>query len=363
MKYRALFLTLFLWVQVALAQPHAKLSGAGPIRLRNQFPISQVFLGFSAEPAWLPGKHALYLSLAYSRANTFVKSGNVVTRVAANGLRRALTAEEIQQIITRNPGEDAFLFDLESERWTLRASWGVSDALALDVELPIVNYGGGVLDPVIENFHSTFGLPNDNRPVFSRNISQAFLYVDGQTLFQQTSRFDGPGFGDLGLAAKMRVLNGKGLRPVVAVKAAVKLPTGSYRKLHGSGSLDVGFNVVASNAFMGNRLHVNFGVVLPGKWKALPGLELEPIYSALFAYERQLGQNSALIIQDFFYKSALRQATTAALVKDSHEISLGARFGAPRQFQWTIAVTENYQNFSNSPDIGFNLGLQRVLQF
>jgi hypothetical protein len=39
--------------------------------------------------------------------------------------------------------KDAFLFDNEVERWSLNFFYDLSDALMLEVEVPILRFGGG----------------------------------------------------------------------------------------------------------------------------------------------------------------------------------------------------------------------------
>ncbi len=333
----------------------------GPIRIRNQFPLNLLFLGFAADDNRFMKRQAFQFDLYYSHSNTFVKSGGIVRHLQPQDGRGVLAREAAAQIAQQRPDEDLFLFDTETERWSWNVRYGLSDAVMLEAELPFLRFDGGFLDPVIERFHSTFGFPDDSRPDFRRNTSEAFFYIDRQFLYLGPDDLDGIGLGDLVLSSKFRLLHSSGVWPILTTRVAVKLPTGDPQKLRGSGSVDYGLSLIASKVFAQSCLHLNVGAVVPGKWQLAPKLNLSPIYSVLLSYERLVGKNASLIIQNLASSNVLTRATNSAIGKVSHEITVGVKMDYRQSLRWTFSLTENYAQYNNSPDIGFHLGVMYLL--
>ncbi len=347
-----LILASSVWGQTAFEE-----TSRGPIRIRNQFPLSLPFLGFAADDYWLLKKHELRLDFHHAHSNTFVKSSGIVKNLQPRKGRGVLTREIAERVIQERPDEDAFLFDGEADRWSLNVLYGLSEAVMLEVELPILRFGGGFLDPAIERFHNTFGFPDDTRPDFWKNISEVFLYIDRQLLYFGPEELGGTGLGDLVLSSKFRLWRGDNGWPVITARTAIKLPTGDPQKLRGSGSMDYGLDLVVSKVFTKSRLHLNLGAVVPGKWQLMPRLKLSPVYSALLSYERLVGKNTSLIIQNLASSNVLTGVTDSGIGEISYEVTVGAKIDHPDWLRWTISLTENYAQYNSSPDIGFHVGV------
>ncbi|MFQ5629677.1 MAG: DUF3187 family protein, partial [bacterium] len=335
----SLLMTIFLLfaAEYSFSQIDRHVQLYGPIKIRNHFPATLPFLGFSPESAWLHNEKKLSLSIDYIRSNTFVKSGNLVRNLQNEDQRNVLSSDIVNRFLSGEPQDDIYLLDTEARNWRFRISYGLSKKVALSAELPIVQYGGGIFDRFIEHFHSTFGLPDDKRPLFVRNTSETLLYLDGQLLFREPGRLKGAGFGDLVFATKFRIAHNHKVLPEIAAQIAIKAPTGNYRQLRGSGSFDYGMNLIAAKKLKKNILHLNAGIVWPGKWKALPKLRLAPIYSALIGYERLIGKSTAFVFQRLFTTSIFRKASNSGIADDSYEFTVGVKFGAPSGFRWNFS--------------------------
>lgn len=112
-----------------------------------EFPLIQSMTYFPFRSNALPGKGRLTLgvSLDYSNLFMFESSRDVIND-----------------------------FELFSQNISLR--FGLSRRSALELHLRHVNLHGGGLDKFIENFHSTFDLPDNGRPAFPRNAVHYRLY-------------------------------------------------------------------------------------------------------------------------------------------------------------------------------------------
>ena len=170
----------------------------------NQLPFKQIFGLPSLDNSPLTEKGKWRLNLIGNISNTFD------------------TALENQEKLVN---------DLETSRGSLVASYGLRDSWQLSVEMPYVSHDGGFLDDFIYNWHDFFGLPQNGR---TRDNSDQ---LDVSYLSGVSFRLPGPesGIGDVRFnVAYSRLLDNRTL----IFSAELKLPTGEFERLTGSGGTD-----------------------------------------------------------------------------------------------------------------------------
>ncbi|TSK05377.1 MAG: DUF3187 family protein [Geobacter sp.] len=149
---------------------------------------------------------------------------------------------------------ERLLLDGESERSTLAFRYGVAEDLELGFDLPMVAYNGGIFDGFIKQWHRFFGLPQGNR-LSSPDDRLLFRYDrDGEErLRMENATFR---MGDVRLNGAWQLYHDRSANPrALALRASVKLPTGSSSRLTGSGSTDLALWLTGSDDYQ-----------LPGKW-------------------------------------------------------------------------------------------------
>ncbi len=127
------------------------------------------------------------------------------------------------------------------------------------VEGGVVTRGGGFLDPIIDGWHKNVLGWSD--PV--RNSTRM-----GRTVVRDGGRYS---FGSASGISDITVGVGKQLSRQISARAAIKLPTGSASNLIGSGGLDAGVSVYATQP-INRRLSVvaQAGLVVQGHATRLP---------------------------------------------------------------------------------------------
>jgi hypothetical protein len=184
----------------AFAEP-ALGQAAAPIRTRNLSPPVAIF----ALPTWQPVPEETVIGLTMELANHYRLSGR---------------------------GTDKMILDGETFRTTFHFERPFADGWSAAIEIPFYQQYGGVLDNLIDGWHSTFGLPDggrNNRPegelLFEMaNASQVFFVLD------ESGR--GPGDVSLSLAREFGADRGFVLR------GTIELATGDESLLAGNGSTD-----------------------------------------------------------------------------------------------------------------------------
>jgi hypothetical protein len=220
-------ITIFFLVAVGIAPGNADPLAITPFYSSNQSPLVQIYGLPWAESALIQPSGRTWGLLALEVANNFASQHN--------------SREEIT-------------LDGESARVTLALRHGISDRLELGMDLPLIDYNGGIFDRFIEQWHSFFGLPKGKRSDAPRDRLLFSYERDGrQRLRMEESDI---GIGDIRLSSGWQLYQSGSSNPLaVALRASLKLPTGSSARLHGSGSTDIALWLTGSDDHL-----------LPGSW-------------------------------------------------------------------------------------------------
>lgn len=255
---------------------------------------------------------------------------------------------------------DLALLDGESYRMTLALRYGITDKLELGADLPFVGYYGGILDGMIENWHSIFGLSQGGRLKAPRD-RLLFTYTrDGQELLSLDR--SSLGLGDIRLSGGWQLYDGGGSSRALALRASLKLPTGSSSDLHGSGSTDLALWLTGSNdnqlgdgwghlTFFaaGGAMGLTNGRVLEVQQNNLVGfgtLGLGWAPRDWYALKTQISVHSP-----FFNQSSLPELGQPAV-----QLIFGGTLGFSPKTALDIALSED-ANVAASPDLAIHLGL------
>jgi hypothetical protein len=304
-----------------------------PFFTRNQNPFVQIF--------GLPAAGSARLLPAGSLAASVVID-------AGNSFSRGTTAAE------------AILLDGETYRSTLVWRYGVSDHLEIGMDLPYISHRGGIFDGFIDWWHNFTGLPDGGRKQEARDLLQYRYREDGRERVAILNADSGP--GDLMLAAAIPVFGQKGERRLAALRATLKLPTGSTSGLRGSGSTDFSLRLTGEDRQTLSPWPVSLfgaaGVLLLTGGEIIAerqrhavgfgtmGLGWQP-YSWL-ALKVQVDGHSA------FYDSEL-----AELGDLSAQLVMGGSLELPGALVLDLAVAEDIIVYT-APDVVFHLVLRRL---
>ena len=244
-------------------------------------------------------------------------------------------------------GTDLLVLDGETLRTNLSFSHGFANGWSLGAEVPYYRIGGGVLDDLIDGWHSAFGMPDggrNNRP-------------EGQFLFRiadrngEFLRLNTPqtGVGDTQLKFARSIGRDGGF----VVQATVKLPTGDAEILTGSGSTDWGITLLKSRPLLGRQRPAGYywgvGVLRVGDperirfdvenwaYTAIVGGSWQPW--PLFGLKAQLDLHSA------FFNTPLEE-----LGEDAIQATFGAWRQVGQRGTLEFALVEDLE-VSTAPDV------------
>jgi len=148
-----------------------------------------------------------------------------------------MTFDLVSNSVERTMADESLLFDGETYRLAISGDYAVGTDLELGIELPLVSHEGGFLDSFIEGWHDTFGLPQGIRNQRPRNqLDYSYSRQGGEGFDLQSHQ---AGLGDLSLRGAWQYWRDPAGLRALALRASLKLPTGSAEKLTGSGSTDL----------------------------------------------------------------------------------------------------------------------------
>lgn len=324
----------------------------GPLRIRDMTPFNLLRLDMLPAHAVAagPGTWAIEADLSWS--NTFVMSANVEKYLEARGARGPLTQADADAILAM--GQDAYYVDGEIGLLDLTFHYSVAPRTSVYLTLTGYDFTGGFLDSTIEGFHGSFGLGTDGRDLVARNSFQGVLSVEGI----RTSFLAPPieaGLGDPVLGGRHVWLLGAS-RWGIVLDGAAKIAWRGERAFLSTGTNDYGLQTSLQGKF--TRQAVYFGASAVSTDGRVFGVALRQrvIPTLTAAYEVGVTDHTNFIVQAYASESTIRDTVIDQLKANKYQASLGLRSLRGR-LVYGFAITENVENFSNTPDIGVSLSL------
>jgi hypothetical protein len=218
-----------------------------------------------------------------------------------------------------------------------------------------VNYSGGFLDSAIESFHDTFGFENNGRETVRRNdVNMVADFESASFAFLGAPTHGGMLDPTIGL----RYSSGGQVRGwSYVLEAAAKVAWRGRRDFLSTGETDYGVQATLQRFGEHHAWYLSASAVyFDGSSSMIESGSLI-VPTLVLGYERQLGDKTHLILQGYVSDSVYTRDETALgeLLAVKYQLSLGLyrRFG---RGVLSFAITENLQNFNNTPDVGLQLG-------
>lgn len=267
--------------------------------------------------------------------------------------RRELGPAELAAIQAL-PGEN-YLFDMELAELDVTIHHKFTNRWGGYLVLSGVNYSGGFLDGSIESFHDTFGFEDNGRPAARRNDVNLIADLKSTNLSLLDSPTSG-GMLDPTVGVRYSVAEQvKGWN--IVLEAAAKVAFRGRKDFLSTGKSDYGVQATLQRFSDHHAWYVSAsGVYYDGSSSITPtGSQIVP--TLVVGYERKLSDKTHLILQGYISDSVFSREETdlPELLDPKFQLSLGVyrRFGRAIM---SFSITENLQNFNNTPDVGLQLG-------
>ncbi len=246
----------------------------GPLAIRNQSPIQLLFFQFTPEQAVPLGHEQVRVGVTVTETNTLTADEG------GNGLAGRL--------------------DLEMTYANIQARVGLGEDWEVGIDLPIIAMHGPFMDSFIDWFerliHYERTLRAEERQQGTENQFTYRVSRNGETILQGAD--NRVGVGDVAFQVKWAPppFRETASVPAVAVRFAVKAPTGDADAAFGSGRPDVGFGVALQKTLQRWSLYANLNGTIP-IGSRFDGLDVQPIFSGLLGVEYRFVPQLALVGQ------------------------------------------------------------------
>jgi hypothetical protein len=248
--------------------------------------------------------------------------------------------------IESTPAEQ-LLVDEESAELDLRLTDAVG-AWHFRATLPVINRSAGILDSVINDFHTALHLPQGGRPLRPINAyaieyrSAAGVNVDVPS---------GTALGDLALEAGRVLLERDGSR--LAAWGGVEAPTGERARLTGDGALDAALWLEGGTDLGPSfSLDGRAGISRIGGSSPLP--YARSVRFATLAFGWRATERLAAIVQLDAHSGAVR-GTTLEFLGHAVLLTVGGRCRLASGSVIEAGVVEDVE-VDHSPDVSFHVG-------
>jgi hypothetical protein len=245
--------------------------------------------------------------------------------------------------------------DAETLRASLILSYAVRNNWQLGIEVPYVRHSGGFLDDFIYDWHDFFNMPQNARTKNQSDQLQIYYLSNTGSSFALSD--SGDGIGDIRInVAHTRPWNNRAL----IFSSELKLPTGDFDKLTGSGGLDVSAGLTINDPYSLGKYNITlFG--------GLAGVYLGDIDSHISATQNTfalagragIGWQASRVIQlkmqadaqTPLYDSDIKELGDPAL-----QLVIGGSLTFTDDAYLDISIAEDI-NTSSAADVAFQLAL------
>ncbi len=296
-----------------------------PLANRNQFPLALFFISLDPERATVleKGERAVILDFNYSN-----------------------------HIISQSHLGESLLLDMEYLSSTFQFNAGIGKGFEIGASLPFYVMYGGFLDGFISGYHSAFGFPNASRRNTPNDQFRYRYTIDAKPLVGRQDTVQA--FGDLTLQVKKTLTRQS--KNELALRAGLKLPTGSPETLSGSGAADFGFGLAASRVSRRFGGYFNLNYLVLGKPEALVA---KNTVSFMAAFEYRFKTNLAMLVQ-YQQLEPFISSSLPVLDQSARQLVLGLRWrGSDRyHFEWRLAedITTTAPDFT----LGFRVEIRWI---
>jgi hypothetical protein len=279
-----------------------------------------------------------------------------------HGAEATFSADLANNLATDESGSDAVVLDGETYRFALDLRYGFADGMEGGIEIPVVTHAGGVLDDFVEWFHSAFGFGSGGRELFPRDRLLYLYQRDGSERLRLED--EGAGIGDIHLTGGLRLYDDRAGAPrAVALRGALKLPTGDSGRLRGSGGVDFSLWLAASDDYrLGNWGHLtlfsNAGGTVMGKGTVLKDQQRSLAGFGSLGFGWSPADWIAFKVQTLWHSSLYRGSALRELSNGSLVITSGGTLALAERTTLDIGVSEDL-SVKTAPDVVFHFALRQ----
>jgi hypothetical protein len=240
--------------------------------------------------------------------------------------------------------------NLETAQFTGFLRYGLVPGVELELAVPVSVDYGGFLGGFIQSVEGLFDAVNPDRRDRPRNLCRFRVNNNGAVAW-----VDGPeaGIGDVWIGAKDVLLGQRGAWPAVALRAALKFPTGRYP--FGSGELDGGGSLFLGWTLDPVAVRLQVDGMTPTATLRVLGISTRPYGAAQAGVAVSPSDSIALHLQLSATTSPLEGTGLEDIDWGARYVLLGLSYRASRSWELEFGAVENVFSQQRGVDFAFFL--------
>ena len=255
---------------------------------------------------------------------------------------------------------EAMYFDGVTQQFSFAATRGIWGDKEITFYVPFIQFSGGTSDAFIEKWHDIFGLPQNGRDKVPRNQLYFIYMKDGKVKLNLSEPTSGMGDIQIIVASKF---HGHWLtkQDNLALKTAVKLPTGDSDKLTGSGSWAL------SGWFAGDfrtswfdypgTTYASLGASVLGQGDIISDQQRRFVLFGGVGSGAQVSNKVAIQVQIDMHSPLYSDSVLTEINSFAFLLTFGGTVQLSNKFDLEIGVVEDLMPHA-SPDVIFHAGLK-----
>jgi hypothetical protein len=250
-----------------------------------------------------------------------------------------------------NSDESIFL-EGEDTQLSYNVRYGFADRWEAGLYIPLLAQGGGILGPVIQQWHKFWGLPNEGRENYRNGLYQYTYMHNGQTLLNV--RQGSVTFGDIQLGAGYQLLDH------LAARVMLSLPSGDGSHLSGNGAfgaaewLDGGLPLGGFLHWL--TLYGSLGYSETGAGDVIASQQKHDLAFGAAGFGIQFNARWDAKFQLYLHAAPYRDSELAALDHIGAPLTVSTSYRIGPKTTISLGFQEKANIFA-SPDFGVHLGL------
>lgn len=259
-------------------------------------------------------------------------------------------------------GTEGLTFDGETYRIAIELRYGLAPGMEAGIEVPLVIHSGGFLDGFVEGFHDAFNFTNGGRDSVGRN---RLLYRYGRGGADRFRVDDsGGGIGDIRLTGGIQLYDDRNESPRrLALRGALKLPTGDSDQLRGSGGVDFALWLAGSDDYrLGGWGHLtlfaNAGGAIMGDGDVMGSQQRNLAATGVAGLGWSPADWVAITVQSTWHSSLYSGSDLREIGNDSLVMTGGFTFTFSERTSLDLALSEDL-SVHTAPDVSFHLALRQ----
>lgn len=354
---RSLFLTLGLLLiplQAALAQeppadsPRASSSTEDPAATQEVI-IEQRSAWFGSPNIGYGPYHQVPLGFFNSLRLGFIPRA---PEYLPEGAWEARVTESWAKVISEK--DKTFDLDYEVLRSEAGIAYGLTNETFLSLNFDTASRVHGILDPFMNAFHNTFGIPLGPRGRLPNNSFRVELNPgQGRPPISLDDDAGRPFTRSIVLSTQHTITYGDEWMPAISLSGSLRPPLGHFEPLEGGSPIDLSASIGASKSFGDFYLYLAASYSLFGD-ETYAGTPLKSYqWGVLGALEWHVLENFSLVVQCL---------STSGLVpsfepfnQPAYELCCGFKWEVARDFRIDFALLHDVVDPINAPDFGFQL--------